>query len=81
MPDWKNDRPPNWDRVKPKLNCSQSFGSDFKLAEREKTYFNRGVEAGADAMLEGLRKLSRYYGAEAKSANGDWVFIPDGESK
>lgn len=63
-------RPPNWDVVKP-------IPYEPKDGESAWGFYEHGVEAGADAMLESLRKQAREQGISM--SNGTLIFIPDEE--
>ena len=52
MSDWKNNRPPDWEKIKPKMYLAiESTELDGQFVRG----YERGVEAGADAMLGALK--------------------------
>ena len=77
-------RPENWEETTFHLG----FNTPYKCASKELGVFGDGVEAGADAMLEALKKDGVFtYGhhtpdidlGDAPEVSGYWVFTPEEE--
>ena len=79
----KQWRPKDWNSE----TIAKENVPSFKWGSREYGEIIRGIDIGADAMLEALRGEYSSFRPETnpdkeiKSNYGAWVFIPDGEAK